>query len=35
MFYNKIENPIDNKSKWNKLLSIYSASYDFDDFEKK
>ena len=35
MFYDKIENPIDNKSKWNKILSIYSSSYDYNDFEKE
>jgi hypothetical protein len=34
-FYDKIENPIDNKSKWNKMLSIYSSSYDFNDFYEK
>jgi len=30
--YSKIENPIDNKIKWNKLLNIYSASLNFEDF---
>lgn len=34
-FYDKIENPIDNKSKWNKILNIYSSSYDFNDFYEK
>lgn len=34
-FYDKIENPIDNKSKWNKMLNIYSSSYDFNDFYEK
>ncbi len=31
-FYDKIENPIDNKNKWNKLINMYSSSYDFNDF---
>ena len=31
-FYDKIENPIDNKDKWNKMISLYSSSYDFNDF---
>lgn len=30
--YLRIENPMDNKIKWNKLLNIYSASFDFEDF---
>ena len=30
--YLRIENPMDNKIKWNKLLNIYSASYDYEDF---
>ena len=30
--YLRIENPIDNKVKWNKLLNIYSTSYDYEDF---
>ena len=30
--YLRIENPIDNKIKWNKLLNIYSTSYDYEDF---
>jgi hypothetical protein len=34
-FYDKIENPIDNKTKWNKILSIYSSSFDFNDFYSK
>lgn len=33
--YRRIENPIDNKIKWNKLLNIYSTSVDFDDFYLK
>ncbi len=34
-FYDKIENPIDNKAKWNKILSIYSSSFDFNEFYAK
>ena len=34
-FYNSIENPIDNKSKWNSLLNFYCTSYDFNDFYQK
>lgn len=30
--YFHIENPIDNKIKWNKLLNIYSTSNDYEDF---
>lgn len=30
--YFRIENPIDNKIKWNNLLNIYSASYNYEDF---
>ena len=30
--YNRIENPIDNKLKWNKILNIYSSSLDYNDF---
>ncbi len=30
--YFRIENPIDNKVKWSKLLNIYSTSYDYEDF---
>ena len=30
--YFHIENPIDNKIKWNKLLNIYSTSDDYEDF---
>lgn len=30
--YFKIENPIDNKIKWNKLFNEYSTSLNFDDF---
>ena len=30
--YLRIENPMDNKIKWSKLLNIYSASYNYDDF---
>lgn len=30
--YFRIENPIDNKNKWNKLLNIYSTSSNFNDF---
>ena len=30
--YSRIENPIDNKNKWNKILSIYSNSLDYNDF---
>lgn len=33
--YEKIENPIDNKVKWSKLLNMYSQSKDFDDFYLK
>lgn len=33
--YFRIENPIDNKVKWNKLLNIYSTSTSFDDFYSK
>lgn len=32
LLYSKIENPIDNKIKWNKLLNMYSASLNYDDF---
>ncbi len=34
-FYDKIENPIDNKNKWNRLINMYSSSYDFNDFYQK
>jgi hypothetical protein len=34
-FYNSIENPIDNKYKWNSLLNLYCSSYDFNDFYEK
>ena len=34
-FYNKIENPIDNKYKWNRLINLYAESYDFNDFYQK
>ena len=34
-FYDSIENPIDNKSKWNNLLNLYCSSYDFNDFYQK
>ena len=34
-FYDRIENPIDNKSKWNNLLNLYCSSYDFNDFYQK
>ena len=30
--YDHIENPIDNKFKWNKILNIYSSSLDYNDF---
>ena len=30
--YLKIENPIDNKIKWGKMLNIYSTSYDYEEF---
>lgn len=30
--YFRIENPMDNKTKWNKLLNIYSTSRDYEDF---
>ena len=30
--YFRIENPMDNKIKWSKLLNIYSASYNYEDF---
>ena len=30
--YNHIENPIDNKFKWNNILNIYSYSLDYNDF---
>lgn len=30
--YFRIENPMDNKLKWNKLLNIYSTSYNYEDF---
>lgn len=30
--YLRIENPIDNKTKWNMILNTYSASYDYEDF---
>lgn len=30
--YLRIENPIDNKIKWNKLLNMYSVSFDYEDF---
>lgn len=33
--YEKIENPIDNRVKWNKILAMYSSSSDFDDFYLK
>ena len=33
--YSHIENPIDNKIKWNKILNIYSTAIDFDDFFSK
>ena len=30
--YFRIENPIDNKSKWSKILNIYSMSIDYKNF---
>lgn len=30
--YMRIENPIDNKIKWNKMLNIYSTSYNYEEF---
>ena len=30
--YLRIENPMDNKIKWNKLLNIYSTSSSYEDF---
>ena len=30
--YLQIENPMDNKIKWNKLLNIYSTSSNYEDF---
>lgn len=30
--YLHIENPMDNKIKWSKLLNIYSNSYNYEDF---
>ena len=33
--YFRIENPIDNKVKWNKLLNTYSTSYDYEDFASR
>ena len=30
--YNRIENPINNQFKWNKILNIYSNSLDYNDF---
>ena len=33
--YNEIENPIDNKIKWSKLLNIYSTSFSYEDFYEK
>ena len=30
--YLRIENPMDNKIKWNKLLNIYSISTNYEDF---
>ncbi len=30
--YFRIENPIDNKIKWAKLLNIYSTSFNYEDF---
>lgn len=30
--YSRIENPIDNRVKWNKLLNIYSTSDNYEDF---
>ena len=33
--YFRIENPIDNKVKWNKLLNIYSTSLDYEDFSSR
>ena len=30
--YLRIENPMDNKVKWNKILNIYSTSYNYEDF---
>ena len=33
--YEKIENPIDNKVKWGKILNMYSQSQNFDEFYLK
>lgn len=33
--YFHIENPINNKNKWNEILNIYSCSVNYDDFYKK
>lgn len=30
--YFRIENPMDNRVKWSKLLNIYSTSLDYEDF---
>ncbi len=30
--YFRIENPMDDRAKWNKLLNIYSTSRDYEDF---
>ena len=30
--YNRIENPINNRIKWNKILSLYSTSLNYDNF---
>ena len=32
--YFHIENPINNKNKWNEILNIYSSSTDYDDIKK-
>ncbi len=33
--YSHIENPLDNKAKWNKILNFYSTSENFEDFHSK
>ena len=33
--YFHIENPINNKTKWNEILNIYSSSLNYDDFYSK
>ena len=30
--YSRIENPIDNREKWNKLLDSYSISKNYEEF---